>query len=144
VDHKRSCLGLLAGCLWLGAIAPAPAADLGHGESMPAGWEFSLTPYGWMINVNGDVTARGNTVEVNQNFFQIVEKSDSLLAWMSYFEARKGKLALFTDLVWLDLGPRQDRCARKSVRTVSTGGGERRRQGSARLRIDHRSAGCRL
>ena len=77
MDHKRSCLGLLAGCLWLAAIGPAPAADLGHGESMPAGWEFSLTPYGWMINVNGDVTARGNTVEVNQNFFQIVEKSDS-------------------------------------------------------------------
>ena len=104
MDHKRSCLGLLAGCLWLAAVGPAPAADLGHGESMPAGWEFSLTPYGWMINVNGDVTARGNTVEVNQDFFQIVEKSDSLLAWMSYFEARKGKLALFTDLVWLDLG----------------------------------------
>ena len=39
-----------------------------------------------------------------KDFFQIVEKSDLLLAWMSYFEARKGKFALFTDLVWIDLG----------------------------------------
>jgi hypothetical protein len=57
-----------------------------------------------MINVDGDVTARGHTADINENFFQIVEKSDSLLAWMSYFEARRGCLALFTDLVWMDLG----------------------------------------
>jgi hypothetical protein len=57
-----------------------------------------------MINVNGDVFAAGQTVDINESFFEIVEKSDSILAWMSYFEARKGKLALFTDLVWMDLG----------------------------------------
>lgn len=50
------------------------------------------------------MSARGHTVDINQDFFQIVEKSDSLLAWMSYFEARKGRFALFTDLVWMDLG----------------------------------------
>jgi hypothetical protein len=80
------------------------SADLG--EPLPAAdkWEFSFTPYGWMINVNGNVTARGHTVDVNEDFFQIVEKSDSLLAWMSYFEARKGRFSLFADLVWMDLG----------------------------------------
>ena len=57
-----------------------------------------------MLNVNGNVTARGHTVDVNDSFFQIVEKSDSLLAWMSYFEARKGPFSLFTDVVWADLG----------------------------------------
>jgi hypothetical protein len=57
-----------------------------------------------MINVDGDVTARGHTADINQNFFQIVDDSDSLLAWMSYFEARRGRLALFTDVVWMDLG----------------------------------------
>ncbi len=97
---------LLAICAWLGAASPALAADLGYAEPAQSAdrWQFSLTPYAWMINVNGDVTALGHTVDINENFFQIVEKSDSLLAWMSYFEARKGKLALFTDLVWLDLG----------------------------------------
>jgi hypothetical protein len=33
----------------------------------------------------------------------LVEDSDSLLAWMSYFEARNGRFAFFTDLVWADL-----------------------------------------
>jgi hypothetical protein len=33
-----------------------------------------------------------------------VEKSDSLVALMGYFEARKGAFALFTDVVWADLG----------------------------------------
>lgn len=90
---------------WLAASSPAVAEDLAYAEPAPAaGWQFSLTPYGWMINVDGDVTARGHAVDVNQDFFQIVEESDSLLAWMSYFEARNGRLALFTDLVWLDLG----------------------------------------
>jgi hypothetical protein len=96
---------LLAVCAWLGASSPALAADLGYAEPAPPAdkWQFSFTPYGWMINVNGDATAAGHTVDINESFFEIVEKSDSILAWMSYFEARKGKLALFTDLVWMDL-----------------------------------------
>ena len=102
----RQTLLSLGGALALGLIVSSPvaASDLGYVEPSRSGWEFSFTPYGWMINVNGDVTARGHTADINENFFQIVEKSDSLLAWMSYFEARKGRFALFTDLVWMDLG----------------------------------------
>jgi hypothetical protein len=108
VGHTRHCLALSALFFaWFAASAPAFATDLINTEPPPApasGWQFSFTPYGWMINVNGDVTVAGNNVSVNQDFFQIVDKSDSLAAWMSYFEARKGKFAFFTDLVWLDLG----------------------------------------
>ena len=92
------------------ATDAATSADLGTQprlvEPAPPSnpWQFSFTPYGWMLNVNGNVTARGHTVDVNDSFFQIVEKSDSLLAWMSYFEARKGPVSLFTDVVWADLG----------------------------------------
>ena len=104
----RHCLGLSAIFFaWFAASGPAFAADLAYADAAPApasGWQFSFTPYGWMININGDVTAAGNTVAVNESFFDIVDKSDSLAAFMGYFEARKGKLALFTDLVWLDLG----------------------------------------
>ena len=89
---------------WLAAPSQAAASDLGDAPPAPSGWEFSFTPYGWMINVNGDVTARGHTADINEDFFQIVEKSDSLLAWMSYFEARNGRFAIFTDIVWMDLG----------------------------------------
>jgi hypothetical protein len=91
-------------CASLAASSPVVAADLTEPPAPASKWDFSFTPYGWMININGDVTARGHTADINQNFFQIVDKSDSLLAWMSYFEARRGKLGLFTDVVWLDLG----------------------------------------
>ena len=67
-------------------------------------WQFSFTPYSWATSINGDVTARGHKAHVNEGFIEIIEKSNSMLAWMSYFEARKGRFALFTDLVWADLG----------------------------------------
>jgi len=103
--YARALLGLcgIVGALFV-AAGPVLAADLTEPPALASKWDFSFTPYGWMININGDVTARGHTADINENFFQIVDKSDSLLAWMSYFEARRGKLGLFTDVVWMDLG----------------------------------------
>jgi hypothetical protein len=98
-------LGLLA------AASPAFAADLGPGpgasyvEPQPVNpWKFSFTPYGWFTGVNGNVTARGHTVDVDESFIEIAEKSDSFAALMGYFEARKGRWGLFTDALWADLG----------------------------------------
>ena len=45
-----------------------------------------------------------DTVNVNEDFIEIVEKSELLLAWMSYFEARKGRFSLFRDFVSADPG----------------------------------------
>lgn len=90
-------------CALLVAASPALSGDLGPGPMSGNKWEFSLTPYAWAINVHGEVTARGHSADVNEDFFQIVEKSDSLLAWMSFFEARKGRFSVFTDFVWMDL-----------------------------------------
>jgi hypothetical protein len=101
-------------------MSPARSADLGPEyaapAAQPAGWEFSFTPYGWATSINGDITARGRTVDVNESFIELVEKSDSLLAWMSYFEARKGRFAFFTDFVWADLSfPGQFNITRDSL-----------------------------
>src|SRR5690242_13318944 len=105
-----SFLAALGGCLV--AVVPAVGADLGTSpqyqppDTFPPGngWQFSFTPYGWMTSINGNVTARGHTVDVDENFFEIVEKSNSLMALMGYFEARKGPISFFTDAVWEDLG----------------------------------------
>ena len=98
--------GLTVALIVLGASKTAFGAspDSVYAESEAEKWEFSLTPYGWATSINGDVTARGHTADINESFIEIVEKSDSLLAWMTYFEARKGRLALFTDFVWADIG----------------------------------------
>ncbi len=54
--------------------------------------------------MNGSVTARGNKANIDASFIDIVEDSDSLFALMGFFEARKGRFSLFTDVVWEDLG----------------------------------------
>ena len=92
---KSVVVGLaLAVCGLLGASDPALSADLGPTYAEPATnkWQFSLTPYGWATSMNGDITARGHTVDVNESFIEIVEKSDSLLAWMTLFRGAQGSL----------------------------------------------------
>lgn len=87
----------------------ASAADLGQGvpllEPAPpaSGWELSFTGYGWLTGVDGSATARGHSVDFDESFIDLVEKSDSILALMGFVEARNGRFALFTDAVWQDL-----------------------------------------
>ncbi len=93
------------------APALAIAADLGGAPQQkfveppppPSKWQFTFAPYGWLMGINGDVSVQGNTVNVNESFIDLVENSDSLMALMGYFEARNGRFAMFTDVVWADL-----------------------------------------
>ena len=70
----------------------------------PDGWRFQVALYGWAPSVAGSLTARGQTVDVNASFIQIVQKSDSLIGYMGYFEADKGKVGFYLDTVWMRLG----------------------------------------
>jgi hypothetical protein len=95
----------LVGAFPLAAYAGGDTAlDPGYSAPQSNQWQFSFTPYAWVTGVNGDVTARGHTVDIDASFIDIVEKSDSLLALMGYVEARKGAFSFFTDVVWMDLG----------------------------------------
>ena len=91
---------------------PARAADLlnsyTYQQPTPAssGWEFRVTPYAWAPSVNGDVTVRGNTVDIDMSFWDLFDSGDSkveldsLLALMGYVEARKGPWGIYGDVVW--------------------------------------------
>jgi hypothetical protein len=98
-------LAALAGLFTL--LCPAWGEGLdrpsAHAAAPDSQWQFNFTPYGWATSVDGNATVRGHTVDINESFIDIVEKSDSILAWMSYFEARKGRFSLFTDVIWEDL-----------------------------------------
>jgi hypothetical protein len=58
----------------------------------------------WAMNVAGNLTARGQTVDVSESFIQLIQKSDSLIGYMGYFEANKGRGGFFADLIWAKLG----------------------------------------
>jgi hypothetical protein len=108
---RRSLLGWpLALCGLLLGVTSAAAADLYASRDLaaeplpsPSQWQFDFTPYAWLIGVNGNVTARGRTADIDVSFFDLVDKSDSLMALTGYFEARKGRFSFFADVVWQDL-----------------------------------------
>jgi hypothetical protein len=79
-------------------IAPAPAIP---------GWTFSLTPYFWAISLDGSSTVKGRTADVDANFFQILDHTQfpkGLMQVAALGEARYGRFALLTDIVYMKLG----------------------------------------
>jgi hypothetical protein len=89
------------------------AADLppGDGYSYMApvaqsGWEFRFTPYAWAPSVNGDVTVRGQTADIDMSFWELFDSGssgaelESLAALMGYLEARNGPWGIYGDVVW--------------------------------------------
>jgi len=71
-----------------------------------SGWEFRVTPYAWAPSVNGDVTVRGQTADIDMSFWDLFDSGDSgaeldsLAALMGYVEARKGPWGIYGDAVW--------------------------------------------
>ena len=89
----------LAVALVLAAVAwAAPqrtfAADLGSGPPPPpsppySGWTLNVTPYAWAPFVQGDVTVKGRTVDIDVNPIELLGHLDAV-PFMAYTEARKG------------------------------------------------------
>ncbi|SKA31101.1 hypothetical protein SAMN02745126_05089 [Enhydrobacter aerosaccus] len=70
----------------------------------PQPWRLSATAYAWAMNVGGNVTARNQTVDTNASFIDILQKSNSIAAYMTYIEAGKGPVSFYTDFVFTSLG----------------------------------------
>lgn len=82
------------------AVRPAAAEQASPGD----GWRFSATAYAWFTSVSGNTTARGQIFDVNAGFIDIVNNSSSIAAFNGYFEANKGPVGFYADLVWSNLG----------------------------------------
>jgi hypothetical protein len=54
--------------------------------------------------VTGNVTVRNQTIDTNASTIDLIQKSDSLVGFMTYFEADKGPVGIYTDLVFAQLG----------------------------------------
>ncbi len=71
--------------------APAPMRRRRYSRCRhPNKWEFSFTPYGWFSGINGNATARGHTVNVDESFIEILQDSDSVRRADGLFRGAQG------------------------------------------------------
>jgi hypothetical protein len=77
-------------------------------------WEFEFRPYAWVLFLTGESTLGRHTADISTNLFEIIDKADELYAFMSYQEARYGRLGLFADVFWsrINVGASTVRTAR--------------------------------
>jgi len=87
----------LALSAWHGARAEPPAPD-------PEPWRFTIAPYAWAVGITGNVTVRNQTIDTNASTIDLIQKSDSLIGWMTYLEADKGPVGVYADFVFAQLG----------------------------------------
>lgn len=78
------------------AISASDASD-----SQP--WQFSAASYAWLMGVTGNIGVRGQQVDTNASFIDLVQKSNTLFGLMGYFEADKGPAGVYLDLVYTKL-----------------------------------------
>jgi len=99
-------VGALAASLMLGRLAVAQQAAEKASATIedPDPWRLRATAYGWLMSVGGNVTANRQTVDVNASFIDLLQKSDSLIGFMGYFEADKGPVGFYSDVVFAKLG----------------------------------------
>lgn len=83
--------------------APSVAAPLAPTSYSP--WTFSFTAYGWLPWLTGQQTIKGRSFDIQVSPDLILQALDwsTLPVWMSYAEARNGKLSLFNDVVYSKL-----------------------------------------
>jgi hypothetical protein len=102
-------LGSIALTFLLTLASAAQNPHQGTGTAPPAnssaanddGWHFGVTPYLWFASANGTIGALGRDASVNASFGDIFSKFN--IGLMGVFEARKKRLILNTDFMWLKL-----------------------------------------
>jgi len=99
-------------------------ADLGGGPApLPPtapyrDWTFTVTPYAWLPFLQGDVTVKGRTVDIDVNPFELLADLEAV-PFMGYSEARRGPLVLYNDIFYAKVGV--DASVSRSVRNLTVG-----------------------
>ena len=83
--HAAASLAIAGALNW---ISTSRAADLPPGDDYAyvapvaqTGWEFRVTPYAWAPSVNGDVTVRGQTADIDMSFWYYSTSAARALNW---------------------------------------------------------------
>lgn len=67
-------------------------------------WTVRTTLYGWLTSINGSATIGRLKTDIDASFSDTLKEMDSLVALMSYTEARHDRWGFYLDLVWMDVG----------------------------------------
>lgn len=124
IFSARPTVTLLAAAASIAAATTAFGADLGSGplppplSAPPAPWTLSFTPYAWLPFLQGDITVKGRTVNVDVDPFELLDHLERV-PFMSYTEARRGPLALYNDIFYAKVGV--DASVSRSVRGLTVG-----------------------
>lgn len=99
---------VMAVLVLFGIGSTAMSADLGGLPeekliSNPNSWEIRFTPYAWLPWIKGDVTIKGQQANIDANIFSIIDDSDSIVPWMSYLEAKRGRFSGYLDTIYANI-----------------------------------------
>lgn len=84
--------------------AAGPAEKPAVASAQEREWSYTFTPYAWLTAMSGSQTVKGRTVTVDTNVLQMWDRSQSLVPFMGYFEARyQDRIGLFVDLMYANL-----------------------------------------
>ncbi len=71
---------------------------------VPRSWEFTFTPYAWIVIDKGTLSLGNRSAPIDTNVFKLLDYSDHLYALMSYQEMRYGPVALYANVFWSKIG----------------------------------------
>ena len=98
---------------WLLCLLPvlaSPASAEGEADAAAApGWQFSLAPYLWGTSIEGTLEADQVSADVDVSFSDILDALDAGV--LGGFEARRGKMSLVSNLIYLKLSTDADKPA---------------------------------
>lgn len=120
---RRPLLALLVGTSAMLGAGTATGADLSPRVEpvAPANqWRLSFTPYAWLPWLQGEMTIRGRTVDLDVDPTQVVEHLERV-PFMGYAEARNGPLALYNDIFYANLGLTADGVRSRALSSGITG-----------------------
>jgi hypothetical protein len=95
-----------------GQDVPQPA-DKSQSSSQDK-WQFSVTPYAWLMSMDTKATIRNYSVTSNINFSDTIK--DVAFAGQMHFEAQKGKWGFFFDPAYLKITSNETLSTGKDVR----------------------------
>ncbi len=113
----------LAGFIAVGSATTAFSADFGPAPApvLPASqWRLSFTPYAWLTWLNGDMTVKGRSVDVQVDPIQVLDHLERV-PFFGYGEARNGPIALYSDIFYANLGLSASGIRSRSVAPGITG-----------------------